>query len=469
VPFTLGFQVYPWIERALAVRRNFFAAYGFALAIVVFAALVRWLVGDHVGARIPFATFFPAIIIATLIGGLWPGIVATVLSALSAWYLFLTPQYSWLLGERELAQLLVFVFVAGFNVAIVAVLDALIKRLIIQQRNIRILLESAPNGFVLVDGQGTIKLVNASTEKLFGYQRRELTGKRVEFLVPEQHVDAHRSLRVAYQERPTVRLMGLGQDLSGRRKDGTEFPVEIGLNPVGQDGEQAVLATVIDISARKHAEEHQRLIVGELEHRTRNLLAVVQAIIGNSLKDAKTVAEAQHVLDGRMKALAQAYAILSNAAWEGASLEQILNQQLFTDSKRVVVDGCDIMVSPRAAQQFALIIHELSTNALKYGALSGSAGRVSIKGSINRVNGSEQFIFSWKESDGPRVSPPTRKGFGSAILLDAARLFGSHVSMNYAPEGLDYRLEIDLKSIEVRSRTGMPPDRLAARVRAGTA
>ena len=117
--FSAGFQVYPWVERALAVRHNRVAAYGFALVMVALAVLVRWIVGEYLGARIPFITFYPAIILATLIGGLWPGIVATVLSALAAWFLFVPPYFSFALGERELVQLLLFIIISAINVAIV--------------------------------------------------------------------------------------------------------------------------------------------------------------------------------------------------------------------------------------------------------------------------------------------------------------------------------------------------------------
>jgi PAS domain S-box-containing protein len=453
VPFALGFQIYPWVERILRVRRYPLAAYSLALILVALAVLVRGLVGHFAGVQV-FTTFYPAIILAALIGGLWPGILATVLSVVAAWYLVIPQFFTWTIGQRELVEFLLFVVISGIDVAIAVLLAWLVERLVIQQRNIRILLESAPNGFVLVDERGIIKLVNDSAEKLFGYSREELLGKDVEALVPERHVPEHRKLRAAYEEKPQARPMGLGRDLSGRRKDGSEFPVEIGLNPVGQDGRPAVLATVMDISARKQTEEHQRLIIGELEHRTRNLFAVVQAVITNSLKDARTVAEASYVLGGRVKALSQAYAILEDTAWTGASLAQIIAGQSILDIKRVTVDGCEIAITPRAAQQFAMIIHELATNALKYGALSSPDGRVSISCKTERYNGGGSFVFLWKETGGPRVSPPTRRGFGSVILLEAAEQFGS-VTATYPPEGLIYQLQLDLKAIEI-PRTVIP-------------
>jgi PAS domain S-box-containing protein len=458
VPFALGFQIYPWVERLLRVRQYPLAAYGFALAMVALAVFMRWLVGEYTGAQIPFITFYPAIIIAALIGGLGPGILATVLSSVAAWYFFIPSHLAWP-GQREIVELLLFAVISGMDVAIAVVLTWLIERLVLQHRNIRILLESAPTGLVLVDDRGTIKLVNASAEKLFGYSREELVGKAVEALVPPQHVSDHRKLRASYQEKPEVRLMGLGYDLSGRRRDGSEFPVEIGLNPVGRDGTPAILATVMDISARKKAEEHQRLIIGELEHRTRNLFAVVQAVITSSLKDAETIAEAGYVLSGRVKALSQAYVLLAEAAWVGASLGKILGGQVLLDPKRVTVDGCDIIITPRAAQQFAMIVHELATNAVKYGALSVPDGRVLISGKIDQYDGARSFVFSWKETGGPRVAQPTRRGFGSTILLEGAEQFGT-VTMKYLPDGLIYQLHLDLKAIEVLKNVPTVPNKL---------
>jgi PAS domain S-box-containing protein len=445
VPFALGFQIYPWVERVLKVRQYPLAAYALALLMVALAVLMRGLVGQYVGVQV-FTTFYPAIIIAALLGGLWPGVLATALSAIAAWYLVI-PSFFARPGQREVVEFALFGFISGVDITIAVLLSKLVERLVTQQRNIRLLLESAPNGFVLVDENGTIKLVNASVEKLFGYSRKELVGKPVESLVPEHYVAEHQKVRAAYQEKPEVRMMGVGRDLSGRRKDGSEFPLEIGLNPVGQEERPAVLATVMDISARKEAEEHQRLIIGELKHRTRNLLSVVQALITNTLKDSKTIAEAEDVLVGRIKALSQAYSLLADAGWEGASLAKILSAQSILDSKRVTVDGCEVVITPRAAQQFAMIVHELATNALKYGALSSPDGRIAISGKLERHNGSGSFVFLWRESGGPRVSPPTKKGFGSAILTEAAQQFGD-VTMNYSPEGLIYELRVDVNEIQ---------------------
>ena len=204
MPFALGFQIYPWVERILRVRQYPLAAYGLALLMVALAVSVREAIGEYAGVQV-FTTFYPAIIVAALVGGLWPGIFATVLSVIAAWYLVI-PQFFTRPGEREIVEFVLFIFISGIDVAVVVLLSKLVERLVIQQRNISLLLESAPNGFVLVDQHGTIKLVNASAEKLFGYSRDELVGKAVETLVPEQRISQHRKVRASYQEKPEVRL-----------------------------------------------------------------------------------------------------------------------------------------------------------------------------------------------------------------------------------------------------------------------
>jgi two-component sensor histidine kinase len=203
-----------------------------------------------------------------------------------------------------------------------------------------------------------------------------------------------------------------------------------------------ILSAIVDITARKQLEESQQLVVRELHHRTRNLLTVVQVLANRSIEEAKTFAEAKLVMNGRLRALAQAYDMLADAKWEGAPLRQIIERQLAGMGGRVVVTGCDVVVTPSAAQQFAMIIHELTTNALKYGALSVPNGRVSIEGKIDRDG---LYSFAWRETGGPAVAAPTRKGFGSVILLDSARQFSESVLADYASTGLIYSLRIRIE------------------------
>jgi Domain of unknown function (DUF4118) len=157
MPFSLGFQFYPWVERVLRVRKNPLATYGLALTMVALAVVVRWLVAEHAGAQV-FTTFYPAIIIAALFGGLRPGIFATVLSTVAAWY-FLVPRFFALPVGGQLPELTLFVVIRSLDVGVAVLVNVIVDRLVIQQRNVQLLLEAAPNGFVSVDGQGTIKLV----------------------------------------------------------------------------------------------------------------------------------------------------------------------------------------------------------------------------------------------------------------------------------------------------------------------
>jgi PAS domain-containing protein len=129
---------------------------------------------------IPFITYYPASLIATLLGGFWPGVLATISSAIIAWWLFLPSEINLSLTAPEAISLLLFIFISAINVVLVAFLNAAMDRVMDQERNVRILVEAAPNGIVVVDRQGAIRLVNTSTETLFGYKRAELLGRNVE-------------------------------------------------------------------------------------------------------------------------------------------------------------------------------------------------------------------------------------------------------------------------------------------------
>jgi two-component sensor histidine kinase len=196
------------------------------------------------------------------------------------------------------------------------------------------------------------------------------------------------------------------------------------------------------------AEEHQKFLLRELQHRTQNLFAVVQSIAVRSLVEGQTLDQTKAVIAGRLRALARTHAILAGAAWEGAPLAEILRRE-FEDGFADCVDigGCDVVVNEKAAHQFALIFHELATNAIKYGALSAPQGRISIVGGVEQASGAPRFALLWSERGGPPAAQPARKGFGSVVLLDAAKQFGMQVGITYDPQGLIYRLDVPLQDI----------------------
>lgn len=198
--------------------------------------------------------------------------------------------------------------------------------------------------------------------------------------------------------------------------------------------------------------EREKLLHQELRHRTRNFLAAILAIINRSLVAGRTLGEAKQILTGRIRALAEANAMLAEAVWSGLPLREILARELEELPARVSMEGCDIVVNARASLEFSLLFHELRTNSSKYGALSAGDGHVSVGGTINLCRGEEVFLFVWRELNGPPIlSPPTSTGFGSAILLDFGKPFGGKATMDFAEEGVVFQAQIPLKAITTRN------------------
>jgi two-component sensor histidine kinase len=194
-------------------------------------------------------------------------------------------------------------------------------------------------------------------------------------------------------------------------------------------------------------DEHQQFLLQELQHRSRNLFTVVQSIVSRILVQSDTVFDAKQAVELRLAALARTHALLANNGWTGASLDQIISEELTGFTNQSSCTGCGLLLNTPAAQTFALIIHELSTNAVKHGALSRLEGRVAIEGRMEPSDGNILFRFTWTETGGPTAEPPRRQGFGSSILRGIAKRFAESVEVNYRPEGLMYELKIPISSI----------------------
>ena len=317
------------------------------------------------------------------------------------------------------------------------------------EEQFRLLFEAAPNGMIVTDHNGVITFVNRQVEKLFGYARGELIGRSVEVLVPDRFRSAHPSLRTQFAEQPETRAMGAGRDLYGLRKNKIEFPVEIGLNPFRSGGRLLVVASVIDITERKRNEEHIRFIMDELSHRSRNLLMVVLAIASQTVQRATSFGEFQKEFESRLMAIARSHDLLVEKGWSGASIEALIFAQLkpFMDEPvaRLDVAGPLIMLTPEAAQNIGLALHELPTNATKYGALSLPEGRIVIRWDVDDRQIPEKFRkfrLSWQEQGGPPVKPRTHQGFGHRVLSRIAHgQSDTGVRLMFAPEGFAWSFE----------------------------
>jgi PAS domain S-box-containing protein len=230
-----------------------------------------------------------------------------------------------------------------------------------------------------------------------------------------------------------------------------------------------VVGAILDITARRQAEEHLRLLVHELNHRVKNTLATVQSIAAQSLKGATTTHEAKAAFEARLMALSRAHNILTRQNWEGASLRslvlEILDPYSARWSDRFRIEGPDIWIGSGNAVPIAMGLHELATNAVKYGALTVETGRVDLSWSVETENARTIGRLVWAESGGPPVSPPTRKGFGTRLIERglAADLRGE-AHIDYRPEGLVCTLTWELDPTDPEaSRADQPFLRVVAR------
>ncbi|MGJ0509298.1 MAG: PAS domain S-box protein [Methylocystis sp.] len=432
---------------SMVTRQRPIVSYAIALVSVLLAAWVRWLADGLLGGNIPFLSFFPAVLVSALVGGLWVGVLATALSMVVAGYFFVSPTYEWALTARGVLSLLGFVIVSGSIVLVIVLLRHAIDTIAAQEQNQRSLIESAPNGIVVVGQNGVIMGVNACAERLFGYERTELIGKSVEVLVPEKIASVHVGFRERFQQAPETRPMGAGRDLRARRRDGSEFPVEIGLNPVNWEGRRGVLATVTDITERKQHEERQAILARELEHRVGNMFAVILATIRRTLTRGRSISEAEHILTQRVQLLADAHAVLSESLFKEVSVDRLLANSIGSFSEQVISTGPDIAVKAKAAEALSFIFHELLTNAVKHGALSRPVGIVFVTKAIEREGERELFRFLWRETGGPPIGAVTRQGFGSFILLEFPKQFGGGAKLDYRADGLTYDLSLPVDAI----------------------
>ncbi|MBS7670965.1 chemotaxis protein CheB [Croceicoccus gelatinilyticus] len=213
-----------------------------------------------------------------------------------------------------------------------------------------------------------------------------------------------------------------------------------------------------DITDRKVAEEQNRFVMRELDHRVKNVLAIILSIAKITGANAEDFATFIGSFDKRLHAMARTHSLLAEARWQGARLRSLVTDELAhsSENNEIVVDGPDVDLSPASAQNLSMALHELATNALKYGSLSVPGGKLSIGWSWESREAEERvLLFQWKETGGPRVTAPHKKGFGSTVIERILRAqLGAESKIEYDPDGLDVICRIPASRIVPGGRVG---------------
>jgi PAS domain S-box-containing protein len=204
------------------------------------------------------------------------------------------------------------------------------------------------------------------------------------------------------------------------------------------------IMSLIDITRRKQAEQHQQMLMQELSHRVKNVIAVVGSIATQSLSEHRPLREVRAAFLGRLQALSNTQTLLTGGLWQGARLRDLVSSEVAPYGERAQITGADIFLNAKAAQTLGLVLHELATNAAKYGALSVPDGRVSIGWEVVNGGTSRRFRLQWTERGGPTVEPPKQKGFGQRLVEQAVTYdLSGKGRVDFRSEGLHYLLDAD--------------------------
>jgi PAS domain S-box-containing protein len=320
--------------------------------------------------------------------------------------------------------------------------------------------EHAAIGITEIAPDGRLLRVNEATCAITGRTRDDLLSTH---LFTYTHVDDADPDRESFRKQVAGELQFYSIEKRLVRPDGREVWVSVRSSPVrAASGELLYVVRVVqDISERKIAERRQKLLIDELNHRVKNTLATVQSLAAQTARGEPLPAIFRERFEGRLTALSKAHNQLTVRHWENADLRDLLTASLApyaaTASNRIVLRGEDLVLRPRAVLTLAMVFHELTTNAAKYGALSVSGGRVEIAWRPVEANGRAQLRIDWTETGGPPVEAPKRRGFGSRLIEGsiAAELGGS-ARLTYAPAGLTCAMTMPMEMATGEGRATGP-------------
>jgi two-component sensor histidine kinase len=322
-----------------------------------------------------------------------------------------------------------------------------------ERERLQQLFEQAPGFMAMLGGREHVfELANPAYMQIVGH--RDILGKSVREAFPEVEGQGYFELLDQVFETGEA-YQGSAMKVKLQRVPDTEVEeryVDFVFQPILGGGEvTGIFVEGYDVTERVRGDAHLRLLMDELNHRLKNTLATVHAIVAQTLKGPGSLDEAREALSGRIMALSRAQDVLTSKNWYGATLAQVIEMAVAAhaggERSRFHIRGPHVELGTRAALALSLALHELATNAAKYGALTTDKGQVGIEWAIEN-NPEPVLKLQWQESEGPPVVPPSRKGFGSHLMeRGLAMEFDAEIRVDYAPSGLVFRFAAALASL----------------------
>jgi PAS domain S-box-containing protein len=287
---------------------------------------------------------------------------------------------------------------------------------------------------------------NGAAERLFCYTSDEVIGRPIAILIPPDRHDEQRTIfqRIIAAERienyETVRL----------RKDGSSVDVSLTISGVKDAEGKIAGASAIyrDITRRKRAEAHEKTLMAELDHRVKNVLSRVDMVLTSSRNGSSSIDEFTRSVKGRIQSMAAAHSLLSQKGWHGVGLEALVRNQLapYASDANVAIHGTDVILTPAAIQAMGMVLHELVTNAAKYGAFSVPNGSVVVSWDRKPNGHTANLVFAWREFGGPPRAVETKSGYGTRLIRELVPYeLGGMVDLEFAAAGVNCRIEFPLE------------------------
>lgn len=306
------------------------------------------------------------------------------------------------------------------------------------------IVDSTDDAIVSKDVNGIVTSWNGGAERIFGFSAEEMIGGPIMRLIPPDRQGEEQNILDSIRAGRRVDTFSSMR----MRKDGSQVPVSVTISPIiGRDGVIVGASKIArDISQARKAEEIRDMLMREVAHRSKNMLAIVEAIVRQTARTPSVDIFAS-TLSGRLRSMAASQDLLFDSNWAGVDIMALARSQLDyandPAAPRIEIEGPSLMLSPASAQALGMALHELSINALKFGALSSSQGSVRLRWSVLDETG--RFVLIWTETGGPPVSAPVELGFGHLVLMRMTEAsLQARAAIRYEPRGVEWSLEAPL-------------------------